>query len=271
MRGSFQRFPAIVLAGERNGVADPLAAEHGVAHKFLVPIAGEPLVAHVLRALADCSEVSCVYVSTQAPAALESIPVAAELRASGRLCVLPARPNLVDSVLAAAEKAGCPALVTTADNVLLTPEGTHAFVRGATRAGADVAIALARKRDVLAAHPRGQLRFYEFADDAYSNCNLFWFGAERGLAASESFREGGQFAKHPRRILRAFGALNLIAFRFRLRSLGATTRALSRRFGVGIEAVVLEDGALAIDVDNARTRDVAEALLTARAKGMTPA
>jgi hypothetical protein len=38
-------------------------------------------------------------------------------------------------------------------------------------------------------------------------------------------------------------------------------RRLSRRFGLRIEAVLLEDGAHAIDVDNARTYRIAETVL----------
>ena len=41
----------IVLAAQRGGRLDPLAAEAGVSHKCLVPIGGRPLLAHVLEAL----------------------------------------------------------------------------------------------------------------------------------------------------------------------------------------------------------------------------
>ena len=44
-------FTIIVLAAQRGGRLDPLAAEAGVTHKCLVPIGGRPLLAHVLAAL----------------------------------------------------------------------------------------------------------------------------------------------------------------------------------------------------------------------------
>src|SRR3546814_18102724 len=78
---------------------------------------------------------------------------------------------------------------------------------------------MAEKQDILAAHPDGQRRFYEMKGGGYSNCNLFWLGSEAALKATESFREGGQFAKHPSRIVKAFGILNLIRFRFGLTTL----------------------------------------------------
>ena len=38
----------IVLAGQRAGVVNSLAARAGVSHKCLAPIRGRPLIAHVL-------------------------------------------------------------------------------------------------------------------------------------------------------------------------------------------------------------------------------
>ena len=65
--------------------------------------------------------------------------------------------------------------------------------------GADVALAMSTRAAVMAAHPDGQRRFYQFADDQYSNCNLYGFSGARAFAAAESFRSGGQFAKKPPR------------------------------------------------------------------------
>ena len=42
---------AIVLAAQRDGLIDPLAAGAGVTHKCLVPIGGKVLIAHVIDAL----------------------------------------------------------------------------------------------------------------------------------------------------------------------------------------------------------------------------
>src|SRR3546814_8312603 len=98
---------------------------------------------------------------------------------------------------------------------------------------------MAEKQDILAAHPDGQRRFYEMKGGGYSNCNLFWLGSEAALKATESFREGGQFAKHPSRIVKAFGILNLIRFRFGLTTLEGIFRHISRRFGVRVRPMVV--------------------------------
>jgi GTP:adenosylcobinamide-phosphate guanylyltransferase len=253
---------AIVMAGRREGNVDPLAAAAGLDDKCVVPVAGRPMIAHVLAALGATPEIGRIIVSVNDPLLLDDIDEAQTLRAQGRLVVTAARANLVDSLLAAVDQAAFPILITTADNVLLTPAAASGFFAGA--ADADVAVAFARRASVIAAHPDGQRRFYRFTDDSYSNCNSYWIGSRRALDVAEVFRSGGQFAKHPLRIARAFGIVNLIRFRYGIGTLDAAFRRFSRRFKLTIRAVIIGDGAVAIDVDNARTLAAAETLLAAR-------
>lgn len=260
------RYPVIVLAGRRENSNDPLATAAGLSHKCLIPVAGNLLITHVLNAIAASEYISRIIISTDDPSVIDMIPATSRLREEGRLTIAAAQKNLVDSVDAALRESGYPVILTTADNAMLTHYDINAFVDAARSNNAAVAIAFARRDDVFSAHPQGQIRFYEFSDDAYSNCNLFWLSDKHALTAVESFREGGQFVKYPRRILRAFGVLNMFAFLFRWRSLSETMQALSRRFRVKIISVIVNDGALAIDVDNERTRNIAEELLTIRAK-----
>jgi GTP:adenosylcobinamide-phosphate guanylyltransferase len=255
---------AIVMAGRREGHVDPLAAAAGLADKCVVPVAGRPMIGHVLATLGSTPEIGRVIVSVNDAAVLDDVVEVADLRAQGRLVVTPARTNLVDSLLAAVDEAAFPIFITTADNVLLSPAASTEFFAGAAAAGADVAVAFARRHSVLAAHPEGQRRFYRFADDSYSNCNSYWIGDAGALAIAEVFRGGGQFAKHPLRIVQAFGLLNLIRFRYGIGTLDEAFRRFSRRFTLAVRAVILSDGAVAIDVDNPRTLAVAEAVFAER-------
>lgn len=256
---------ALVLAGRRDGVTDPLALEAGVSHKCLVPVAGQPMLVHVIEMLAASSRIGQIRVAIEGAEVLDALPQLRGLLRTGRLVVIAARPNLVDSVLAAADGAAFPLLITTADNVLLTPDAVAEMLDGCAGQGADAAVAFTRRASVLAAHAEGQRKFYRFADDSYSNCNSYWLKDRAALAAAESFRSGGQFVKHPLRIVGAFGLLNLIRFRFGIGTLADTFTRFSRRFGMTIAPVILSDGAVAIDVDNSRTRGVAAALLDQRA------
>jgi len=251
----------VVLAAQRGGLLDPLAAEAGVTHKCLVPIGGRPLLAHVLDALNRVEGIEAVRISVEAGAEEGLRPIAAG--AGAPAAFVAAADNIADSVYAAAEGAAGPVVITTADNVLLTPAAVRQ-VMDRLAGGDDVVVAIARKEDVLAAHPLGQRRFYKLRDGEFSNCNLYGL-SPRGLGLAETFREGGQFAKNPMRIARAFGFFNLIRLRFGLFSVDSGMKRLGRRFKVRASAVVLADGAHAIDVDNRRTYDIAAQLLDRRA------
>jgi GTP:adenosylcobinamide-phosphate guanylyltransferase len=256
---------AIVMAGRREGHVDPLAAAAGLTDKCVVPVAGRPMIAYVLATLRDTPGIGKIVVSMNDPTLLDDIEEAGSLRGQGRLVITAARTNMVESLLAAVDQADFPIFITTADNALLTPAATREFFRGAEATEAEVAVAFARRESVLAAHPDGQRRFYRFSDDSYSNCNSYWISSRKALKAAEVFRSGGQFAKHPLRIVQALGILNLIRFRYGIGTLDEAFRRFSRRFRLTIRAVILSDGAVAIDVDNARTLGVTEAILAARA------
>jgi GTP:adenosylcobinamide-phosphate guanylyltransferase len=254
-------FTAVVLAAQRANEMNPLAQHFGVSHKCLVPAAGEPLIRHVVRALAESPGLRELRISVE-PEVVPQV-TAALAGIAAQIVYVPSANNLADSVYACAQGAQLPLLITTADNVLLTPLSV-ATILGALH-HADGALALATRRSVLTAHPDGQRRFYRFADDHYSNCNLYAIAGTEALRLVESFRTGGQFKKNPRRLIMTMGLTNLLLLLWHRLSLAGAARRISRRFGVRLAAVVLDDGSQAIDVDNLRSRDVAEQLLTNRA------
>lgn len=257
----------LVLAGERDGRIDPLAEAAGVSLKALSPVAGRPMIAHVLDALAASHRVDQVRISINAGSGLERLAEAQSLAAAGRLTLVPSRRNLVDSVLDALDGAAFPVLIVTADSALISPEHIAAFDIAARRSGAEVAVALARRESVLAAHPDGQRKFYKCSDGAFSNCNMYWIGEASALRAAELFRSGGQFVKHPLRVVGALGlsgVVEILRFRFGLSALDAAFRRLSKRLGLRILPIELSDGAAAIDVDHARSLRVTEEVLAWR-------
>ena len=255
------RFVAVVLAAQRAGTVDPLAQSHGVTHKCLVPIEGSPLIAHVVMALfatPGLDELRIVVEPEMVAPIRALFP-----RPMPALDFIPAADNLADSVFAATRGVDLPIVVTTADNVLLTPGAVGQMV-DTLQNGADVAIAMATRQAVLEAHPEGQRRFYRFTDDEYSNCNLYGFAGSKATAAAESFRGGGQFAKKPMRLIMAVGVINVMLLALRKLSLRGALNRLSVRFGLRIEPVILKDGAHAVDVDNERTYACAALLLDRR-------
>ena len=247
------KLTVVVLAARRDGRHDPLAQANGVSLKHLVALGDKPLIGHVLDTLAALPEVDRIRISIEDRNDFAGVPQIDELERQGRLDFVRSEPGLLESVLVAAEGVRFPLLITTGDNVNLKPEHVRQIDREARRAKADAAVGLARKEDVLRVHPEGQRRFYQFSDGGVSNCNLYWLGSPRALAAAEVFREGGQFARNPGRVMRAFGLPILLRVKYGIGRLHRVFDLVSRRFGLKIVPVVVPDGALAIDVDNAKT------------------
>ena len=249
----------IVLAAERRGEVNALAAQHGLTHKCMVPIMGRPLIAHVVDVLANHPRIATISISIEPEGFAPIAEAVWNLVCSARLRVVPAGDTIADSVVSAARDLTGPIIVTTADNVMLGMASIDA-VADALR-DADAAIAMAPRDAVLRAHPEGQRRFYRFRDGSYSNCNLYGIASPAALPAAEVFRGGGQFARKAGRMIAAFGILNTALMATGLLTLDSALRRLSRRLGLRLVPVRLADGSQAIDVDNQRTYAVTEALL----------
>lgn len=257
----------LILAARRAGRLDPLAERAGVSHKCLVPVRGVPMLVRTLGIVAEAFPQARLFVSIEDPAVVGGEPAVASLRESGRLTILKAGTGLVESVTAAAAATGFPLLITTADNVLMTPAALHRLEREARGGGADAWATLARKEDILATHPEGEIRFFRFRDGDFSNCNMFWLSNDHALKVMRAFRQGGQFSKRPARILRAFGPANMLLYLLRRHSVDQMAARLSRRFGIEMRILVMPEGRLAIDVDDERTKRVAEEILARDEQG----
>ena len=254
----------IILAGQRAGVVNPLAERAGVSHKCLAPIRGRPLIAYVLDTVTNAPDVQEIRISVEPEAEAELAPVLAPYIEQGApIRMITRATRLVDSLLNAVEDDQGPFLVTTADNVLVTPAAI-ADVRTALTA-VDGVLAMARKANVLAAHPEGQRGFYRFRDDEYANCNVYGLANRKAVdAGREMFAGGGQFMKSVGRMIAAFGLHNIVMLRLGFFTREAAMRRLSRRLGVEVRAIEFTDGSLAVDVDNERTYRVCEEILAKR-------
>jgi GTP:adenosylcobinamide-phosphate guanylyltransferase len=245
-------FRALILAGSRGGV-DPLAAYSGVAHKTLIVLEGETLLARVARALteAGASEIA-VSVSDEA--------VATYARSLGlRVLNAAAGPSL--SVRQGIEALGTPLLVTTADHALLQPEWITRF-RADTPAGADVAALLARQDVIEAAAPGTKRTYLRFADGAWSGCNLFQFTSARSVAALDLWAQVEADRKRPWRIVRRLGMGTLLRYLLGRLTLVQAVAHLGRLAGLDAAAVASPFGLAAVDVDKPEDLDLVRRLVT---------
>lgn len=251
----------VVLAGHGLGPGgiDPLAERFGERHRCLVPLAGRPLIAHVLQTAAQHPRVASLAVCVEREAFDPVWDVLTRLPGRGSVALVEARQDIAASVRAAAEDWDGPLLVTTADHALLSAESIDAMADALE--SCDVTFALARREAVEAAHPNALRSYIALRDGEFAACDLYGMAGTSFVHAVDVFRGRGASDREGARIWRALGLAGLLMVKLRLETLsGAVVRA-SRRLRLRVRAVVMADGTQAIDVDNDRTYAVVRDLL----------
>jgi hypothetical protein len=180
------------------------------------------------------------------------VPQVAAWLDEGVIGVAPSAGNLADSVLSLRERneTPIPLLITTADNALHTTEIVTHFIDRSLAEGGDISVGVTSEATVREQYPDDKIGFFRFRDGGYSFCNLFMLRSEEALKVAEVFRTGGQFRKRPWRILKAFGLLNLLLYRFRLTTMAACIERIGRNFGLTATAIEVPWAHAPIDVDN---------------------
>lgn len=252
---------AIILAGRRPG-PDPLVDSYGVATKALIPIAGTPMLLHVARALRAAPEVGEVVVLAQDSAALAADPALAALRDDPRIMFAESGAGISRSLGAALAAHGGPLLVTTADNVLLTPAMIADFVRGA--AGSDVAVAMVERATLLARYPQSRRTWLKFRAGWWSGANLFYLGGQQVQPLLDFWSSIEQDRKKGLRIIGAFGPLLLLASVLRLITIHDGVARAGRRLGVTARVVPMAAAEACIDADKPADIALIEQILAER-------
>lgn len=239
-------FRALVLAGSRGGV-DPVAAYAGVAHKALIVLGGETLLARVVGALrgAGATRIAVISSHPDVRAEIERLGAEALDEAAG--------PSL--SVKAGAERMGTPLLVTTADHALLNAAWVRRFLADIP-SDVDVAALVAARATVEAAAPDTQRTWLKLADGHWSGCNLFYLANDRALGVVDLWRRVEAERKRPWRMARILG----LGMLFRYATGRLSLRDAAERLGnlAGVSAAIVETpfGLASVDVDKAADLDL---------------
>ncbi|MEM7524869.1 MAG: nucleotidyltransferase family protein, partial [Pseudomonadota bacterium] len=245
------KYTALIMAAQRPGEVNPLAARENVSHKCLMDMDGAPMILRVLRSLLDSERVGEILICIDDQTVLSALPeIAAELQ-TGRVKFVGAGDNLFESVkLALTPETRFPVLVTTADNALQTGDMVDHFCDGFEADGCDVGVSITPAETIWAKYPEGQRRPHKFRDGKYSNCNLFGLRSYNALGAAKAFEGGGQFGKNKQRVLQAFGVFNLLLYVSKMMTLKGTFERISKRFGLKVSPIYMPFAEAPIDVDN---------------------
>ncbi|MCP5396645.1 MAG: NTP transferase domain-containing protein [Sphingomonadaceae bacterium] len=251
-------FTTIVLAGSRPG-PDPLTAGTGLSSKALLPIAGIPMLAYVLRSLAATPQVGRIIVMAQDVEALANNPaIAAAAKVEWRV----SRGSIADAIHGLLADTDGPLLVTSADNVLLTPAIAEQFV--AATSGCDLAIGMVERERVRSAGHSTKRTWLAFRGGKWSGANLFWLGGSQVDPFVSFWSAVEQDRKKGLKIIGAFGPGLLLGAVLRLMDIHTFARRAGQRFGLDARIVSLDAPEACIDADKPADLPVIETILASR-------
>lgn len=254
---------ALLLAGSRPGV-DPIAQAAGVPVKTLVPVDGDAMINRPARALLAHPAIDRLVILTQSPQVFADNPATAWLATHPAIHFERSGSGIATSLLALMDRADIayPLLVTTADHVLLDGEMIDQFVGEAQ--GADLAVALVERRNLLAAYPNSRRTWLKFRDGWWSGANLFWFGGGKARPVVALWQEVEQDRKKGWKVLAAFGPLPLLGAVLRILTLRGGIARIGRRFGLTARLVAMDKAEACIDADKPDDIALIEAILRKR-------
>ena len=254
---------ALVLAGQRPGV-DPLAAKFGQGAKALIPVAGELMLGRVLMALADAPEIARIVVLAQNAAELMAHPDLAWAAADRKITARTSGPTISGSVREAVRDPaiGLPVLVTTADNVMLTPATIAEFIAGA--GSSDVSVAMVERARLEAAVGPNRRTWLSFKGGSYTGANLFALNAPAAINALRVWERVEQDRKSVLRLAAHFGPALMLRMLLRRMTVHAALAAAGEKLGAAAAPVLLSDGRMGVDVDKPEDHALAERLLAER-------
>jgi molybdopterin-guanine dinucleotide biosynthesis protein A len=242
---------ALVLAGRRAS-GDPLAERAGLSHKALLPVAGVPMAARVLRALTAQPGIDNISVSSDEPSLVDALaefvgPDLGRVRLEHHTSARSPAASVADYLAGLAD--GERVLVTTGDHALLTDEIVRVFLERADAFPSDLVVGVVSESVYRGRFPAGPRTFLRFSDVSFSGANLFVARAPTAARVAYFWVRLEGVRKKPWRLVSHFGVRNLLRFvTGRLSAVRALDRA-SRVVGARIDVVFLPFAEAALDVD----------------------
>lgn len=249
---------ALILAGSRPG-PDPLLSGTNISTKALLPIAGIPMLVHVVRALRRHPRIGTIRILAQNSAELAKEPL---LHGIANLSYENSGQGISASLSAALPAGDQPILITTADNVLLTPAMVEQFLTSA--ADSDVSVAMVEREVLLARYPESRRTWLKFRAGWWSGANLFWMRGQRAQPLLRFWSGIEKDRKKGLKIIAAFGPILMLGAVLRLFTIHQGVAKAGKRFGINAHVVAMSAPEACIDADKPDDIILIETIMAAR-------
>ena len=238
----------LLLAGRRTGF-DPICSNFNVRYKALAPVAGEPMVMHVLRNFENCDYVSEIIVLAQEPQILQT--ELADILDCSKVRFCESDGSIAKTILTSIDKyqLNLPVMVTTADNSLLRSEHINDFFFKALNTSSDLAVGMVDKNNLVTQHPESRRTWIQFQDIAVTGCNLFLV---KGANANKIIEFWNEFETSPKKLLKlawSLGPVFFLRYLSKQITLAESFDVISKLLGAKVNPIILENPDIAIDAD----------------------
>lgn len=263
-----QRFDAIVLAGYDPDRPHPLAAAQREPHKALIEVAGRPMIAYVIQALAQSGQIDRIVV-----AGLDPLPDLDALAHSGGcdLHYLPNQPTIYANAfqsfayLARLQDPQRHALLTSADVPLLTGSMVTTFLHACRPYDLDAYWGIVERKVMEAAFPGSRRTYLRLVEGQFCNGEFYLARISAALRQHREIQELIDLRKHITRQVRKLGIGVLLRFLTRRLRTDDLIGVAHRLLGVSGAPVILPFAESGMDVDKPHQLAQVEAYLRRRA------
>jgi hypothetical protein len=252
-------FDVVITAGYQPGKVDLLAEATGAPRKALVPIAGKPMIWHVVQALRQAHQVRDIVVVGIGPDEGVDLgtPVFFEPNRAGMLDNVYAGLNAVRRIHPDAEMA----MISSADIPLLTPAVVDWFIDTCRQTEDDVYYAVIEKSVMETAFPESKRSYVPFREGRYCGGDLFMVRLTVANQNEALVREAMDRRKSAFRQAQLLGFGTLLKFVFRRMTIPDAEQVASRVFGARGRVVTSPHATIGMDVDKPFQYDLVKQIM----------
>ena len=260
------RLAAVILAGSSPRENDPLAGHTLGRPKGLLPIAGRPMIAYVVEALAGSRYIQSIIVVGLPPEDRPPLPVpVTHLPAHGDL-FSNAEAGIAHAIAVHPDLDGV--VVSSADIPLLTPEIVDRFIEDCLRTDHDVYYGIVERSVMEGRFPQSRRSYVRLREGDFAGGDMILVRPGAMLANRDLWRQVADARKSALSQARILGGIwPVLRLLTRRMSLAEAERRASRALNVRGRAVICRDPEVGMDVDKPFQLDIVRAELEGRRDG----
>jgi CTP:molybdopterin cytidylyltransferase MocA len=238
---------AVILAGSSPQEADPLAAYSSGLPKGLIPIAGQPMITYVVKALASSRYVEHIAIVGLPPEKCPTLVVPVTLIPPQGDVLANADAGIRHALTQPPHPTGV--LISGCDLPLLTSSAVDQFVQECLGTDHDIYYGIVERSVMESRFPTSRRTYVRLTDGEFAGGDLLLVRSGVIAANQELWRRLATARKNPMRQARMVGFWPLIKLLTHRMSLAEAERQVSRALKVDGRAVICPCAEVGMDVD----------------------